>query len=156
MTFAGHKNVKAFVLDRDNWICHYCETDLVAYDEVFPDSATIDHVIPKSKGGSNEASNLVACCSSCNGLKGSMSYDEFIAEAPWRFVKPGKAVRFGLYISRAQEIHKKWVASKGYGDQRLSEWIKHTPPEVQGRLTKVLGILLNEEIYTEKLKCKHH
>lgn len=34
------------------------------------DYATIDHVIPSSKGGSNDETNLVLACSSCNCEKG--------------------------------------------------------------------------------------
>ncbi len=34
------------------------------------DFATIDHVIPSSKGGSNDETNLVLACSDCNNEKG--------------------------------------------------------------------------------------
>jgi hypothetical protein len=38
---------------------------------------TLDHVIPKSKGGSNWQCNLVACCKRCNTLKSDLSVEEF-------------------------------------------------------------------------------
>jgi 5-methylcytosine-specific restriction endonuclease McrA len=37
---------------------------------------TIDHVIPRSKGGMNTWDNLVTCCSSCNLRKGNKSVEE--------------------------------------------------------------------------------
>ena len=44
---------------RDSFTCQYCG-----------DSAeSIDHIMPKSKGGSHEWSNVVACCKKCNLLK---------------------------------------------------------------------------------------
>jgi 5-methylcytosine-specific restriction endonuclease McrA len=48
------------VFARDDWTCQYCgdHRDL-----------TVDHVIPRSKGGSSEWENIVACCSSCNRRK---------------------------------------------------------------------------------------
>lgn len=55
------------IMKRDNYSCIYCgsKKDL-----------TIDHVIPKSKGGQNTWSNLVACCSPCNLRKGDKSLVE--------------------------------------------------------------------------------
>jgi len=35
------------------------------------DAITLDHVVPKSKGGSNSFDNLLPCCTYCNGDKGS-------------------------------------------------------------------------------------
>jgi 5-methylcytosine-specific restriction endonuclease McrA len=41
--------------------------------------ATIDHVIPLSKGGNKyDESNLVIACKTCNKKKGSMSVEEFL------------------------------------------------------------------------------
>ena len=50
---------RALIYKRDDYECQYCgcKNDL-----------TIDHVIPKSKGGQNTWENLVACCTSCNKL----------------------------------------------------------------------------------------
>lgn len=45
--------------------CHYCGKKLKAGD------ATVDHVIPRSKGGPNSASNFVLSCAPCNTTKGS-------------------------------------------------------------------------------------
>lgn len=39
--------------------CRYCGGE----------ASEVDHVIPKSKGGSDAAENLVACCRSCNASK---------------------------------------------------------------------------------------
>lgn len=53
------------VLRRDNWTCHYCGDY----------ASTADHIIPKSKGGTNATSNLVACCPPCNFRKSNKKYD---------------------------------------------------------------------------------
>ena len=47
------------------WKCAYCDLKLDI------DSATIDHVIPKFKGGHNVKSNMICSCSKCNTSKGS-------------------------------------------------------------------------------------
>lgn len=42
--------------------------------------ATIDHIIPRSKGGSHRKENLVDCCETCNGVKGSYDLKMFIVK----------------------------------------------------------------------------
>jgi 5-methylcytosine-specific restriction endonuclease McrA len=49
------------------FLCPYCSAPL---DVI---SMTLDHDIPLKKGGDNEISNLVFCCSDCNELKGAMT-----------------------------------------------------------------------------------
>jgi 5-methylcytosine-specific restriction endonuclease McrA len=58
------------VFKRDNNKCQYCENELNA------ENATIDHVIPRSRGGKHEWSNLVACCLRCNRKKGNRTPNE--------------------------------------------------------------------------------
>lgn len=51
--------------------------NLCAYCGDTENKHTIDHVIPKSKGGTNRLENLVAACFNCNQLKGDLSLQEF-------------------------------------------------------------------------------
>lgn len=55
--------------------CCYCNTLLDS-----PKKMSIDHVIPRSKGGSNHIDNLVICCEPCNTKKGDKFLVDFIAE----------------------------------------------------------------------------
>lgn len=55
------------VLDRDGPHCAYCEEDFRDHNYK---SFTLDHVIPKARGGSNHWSNLVLACGTCNRNKG--------------------------------------------------------------------------------------
>jgi 5-methylcytosine-specific restriction endonuclease McrA len=56
---------KGNVFLRDDWICQYCESDLT------PKTATMDHVLPVSKGGKTMFENIVAACPLCNANKGN-------------------------------------------------------------------------------------
>jgi len=53
---------KRNILIRDGYVCQYCGKKLGK-------DASIDHVIPKSKGGKSHFNNLVACCFKCNNKK---------------------------------------------------------------------------------------
>lgn len=55
---------------RDNGKCQYCDIHLTK------DVATIDHVLPVSKGGTTTWDNCVLCCKSCNSKKGNKLLSE--------------------------------------------------------------------------------
>lgn len=57
-----------FIYARDNHECVYCGNG---------EKLSIDHVVPLVKGGSNDPSNLVTACLSCNLSKGAKSVDEW-------------------------------------------------------------------------------
>jgi 5-methylcytosine-specific restriction endonuclease McrA len=46
------------------WPCYYCGRILVRRD------ASVDHVVPRSRGGVDDASNYVIACRQCNSDKG--------------------------------------------------------------------------------------
>lgn len=58
---------RANLLARDNFKCQYCGISLTA------SSATLDHVVPRSKGGKKSWENMVCACVSCNVKKGNKS-----------------------------------------------------------------------------------
>src|SRR5258705_11379398 len=49
--------------------CYYClrATDLLRQQGIY---MTVDHVLPKCRGGTNEWENLVTACERCNNMKG--------------------------------------------------------------------------------------
>lgn len=55
---------------RDQQTCQYCLQKLT--EKKF----TIDHVVPLSKGGKHEWTNVVAACSKCNNKKGSKTPEQ--------------------------------------------------------------------------------
>lgn len=61
---------KKALWQRDLGTCQYCSKNVTI------SSATIDHVIPKSRGGGHTWDNLVIACSSCNSKKGSRLLEE--------------------------------------------------------------------------------
>ncbi len=55
----------AFVAERAGWRCEYCQ----APEEVFNFPFEVEHILPKSRGGSDEPDNLALACHACNRFK---------------------------------------------------------------------------------------
>ena len=55
-------------------------------------SSTVDHVVPRARGGSNNRKNLVGCCFPCNNLKGAF----LPKELGWKLRLPQRAFDYEL------------------------------------------------------------
>ena len=64
----ARKRFRESIFEEWNWHCAYCDCNLSCND------ATIDHIIPKHKGGHSTRNNLACSCSTCNRSKGSSSW----------------------------------------------------------------------------------
>lgn len=60
------KITRKAVLARDSWTCQYCGRGGSGRTGL-----TVDHVIPRSRGGESVWENIVASCASCNRRKGN-------------------------------------------------------------------------------------
>jgi 5-methylcytosine-specific restriction endonuclease McrA len=76
------------IMMRDKYQCQYCH-------KIFPSGElTLDHVLPRSRGGETTWENLVACCHPCNNRKGARTPEE----AHMKLLKQPKP--FSLHTSR--------------------------------------------------------
>ncbi|MGN7308837.1 HNH endonuclease [Bacillus subtilis] len=60
-------SVKKRVLEEANYLCFFCGEH----------GTSVDHIIPRSKGGTNHRRNLICACIKCNSRRGNMSVAEF-------------------------------------------------------------------------------
>ena len=63
--------VRLRIFERDNGQCTYCGTELTL------ESFNVDHLLPRSRGGTDEESNLALSCVFCNSKKGSKTPEEW-------------------------------------------------------------------------------
>ncbi len=61
--------VREYLLEKFNRKCCYCGKQNIALE--------IEHIIPKSRGGSNKVDNLCIACTDCNKKKGNKTAEEF-------------------------------------------------------------------------------
>jgi hypothetical protein len=52
--------------------CWYCGCEMLPFTDF-----SIDHVVPRARGGRDTWDNLVPCCRFCNSSKGSKTLEEF-------------------------------------------------------------------------------
>lgn len=71
--------VREYVLLKWNHRCVYCDAHDVPLE--------LDHVHPRSKGGSNRVSNLVVACTACNQRKSNQEVGEFLKDDPARLAR---------------------------------------------------------------------
>jgi 5-methylcytosine-specific restriction endonuclease McrA len=84
------------VFGRDGHRCQYCGGP----------AESIDHVLPRSRGGDHTWENVVACCRPCNISKG----DRLPVEAGLRLsTKPGPPRRYAwIYASTGYQVDPAW------------------------------------------------
>jgi len=84
------------ILERDNYVCQYCGLDgRASFENAL--AMRVDFVVPRARKGTKDPSNLVACCTPCNTIKGTRVYASF---------DEAKA----FVLAQRQQLRKTWEA----------------------------------------------
>ena len=104
-------NLREFIFSKTNGKCSYCGAE----------AEEIDHIVPRSKGGTNSTFNLTPACKSCNKLKSKLSLKEFgkIMNKDYSHLEPKKLPKDASIVQSArnymfQEVTKIVPNTKGY------------------------------------------
>jgi 5-methylcytosine-specific restriction endonuclease McrA len=89
------------VLARDGWTCQYCGSN--------KHSLTVDHVIPRSRGGESVWENIVASCAPCNRKKGNRLPQEIRMHPKRRPRPPGPTVFIRIAAPRTPETWEPYL-----------------------------------------------
>jgi len=90
------------IYERDHNTCQYCGF------KGNGKNLTVDHVIPRCKGGTSTWTNVVVACKRCNGLKGSKSLEEL----GWKLSHPPKQPKWKSFTGTPFYKTKKQVWEK--------------------------------------------
>lgn len=83
------------VLARDNYECQYgCGRK----------ATTIDHVVPRSRGGQHDWMNVLACCAKCNSKKA----DKLLSELGWSPLKRPHMPSSSIWLTLGMVRRKEW------------------------------------------------
>ncbi|MGZ5330097.1 MAG: HNH endonuclease [Solirubrobacterales bacterium] len=89
------------VLARDGWVCQYCGND--------KPGLTVDHVIPRSRGGESVWENIVAACAACNRRKGARMPHEVRMHPRTRPRPPGPTVFIRIAAPRTPAAWEQYL-----------------------------------------------
>jgi len=94
-TLKGYDSKKEYIKVRDKYTCMYKDlrTDIVCSKKL-----EVDHMFPKSRGGSDSIDNLICSCSEHNIIKGNQTYKEFTGKNNPK-VKSFKETPFMNYLN---------------------------------------------------------
>jgi hypothetical protein len=83
---------------RDDFSCMYCGRDLHSADAA---DVTLDHLVCRSHGGSNEADNLVTACRSCNSARGAKSVEEYAPGGALERIALARIIPLNVKLAKA-------------------------------------------------------
>jgi hypothetical protein len=70
----GWKALREIIFEVDSFACQYCGSA--------GGHLVVDHIIPRSSGGSDEPTNLVTACLECNSSKANRTPEEWLGKLP--------------------------------------------------------------------------
>lgn len=101
------------ILERDQYRCQYCGLDgLASFENAL--AMSVDFVIPRARKGKKDDRNLVACCHSCNTLKGRRVY---------RNIEEAKS----YVLAQREKLRKAWEA-RANAPAKPAKTQKPSPP----------------------------
>ena len=103
--YQGVNLTRQNIFKRDHFTCQYCGTKR---------DLTIDHVLPKVKGGSDTWTNLVTACKKCNARKGESTPDEANMPLAHKPYKPSYAIFLNDHMNGQSEEWALYLQGHGY------------------------------------------
>jgi len=103
------------IFERDENTCQYCKKKFERSE------LTLDHVVPRSRGGTSTWQNIVLACIRCNMKKGDRLPQEINMKLLRKPIKPQWATRVGVKLGRACKPSWERFLEEAYWDVELRE-----------------------------------
>lgn len=103
------------IFERDSHTCQYCGKRFSKPD------LTLDHVLPRSRGGKDTWTNLVLACVRCNLKKGSRTPEEANMHLLKRPAAPKWMPRFGTQIPKEELMSWQRFVDLAYWNSEITE-----------------------------------
>lgn len=106
-----------FLFARDSYRCQYCGRHMTEFRP--REALTRDHLVPLSRGGTNDWTNVITACSPCNTRKGNRLPEEIGMHPISNPVEP-HFVHLSWAVRRLTPIQARYIRTF-YGDQVLHQ-----------------------------------
>ena len=107
--------LRNFIFSRSNGKCSYCGEKAVE----------IDHIVPRSKGGTDSVNNLTASCRACNEKKSNLSLKKFgkLVGKDFSKLEPRKLPKHASIIQSAREYTVKEITKLVADTKSHDAWL---------------------------------
>jgi 5-methylcytosine-specific restriction endonuclease McrA len=97
---------KYVVFERDKFACQYCKKKVKVHGlSAAPDTATIDHVTPRARGGKTTFENTVTACVACNTRKSNKTPEQVGLKLQ---SKPKRPENINPLVGRIRKVEPEW------------------------------------------------
>ena len=109
------KKLRDFVFSRSNGKCSYCGKQ----------AQEIDHIVPRSKGGTDSVNNLTASCRSCNEKKSNLSLKAFskLMNKDYSHLEPKKLPKDAAIVQSARNYMVREIAKLVSNTTTYDAWL---------------------------------
>ncbi len=131
--------IRKSVYKRDDFLCQICGekvilTRKIKTEEDYSKEASLDHITPISKGGTDSLDNLQTCCRSCNSRKKNRNKDElrFLNVNNGEFTKIHNCILLALSRTKLNTQEGRIlfaIIAKTYGFNKSEDWISNSQLE---------------------------
>jgi hypothetical protein len=140
MKVATNIHIRCRLSEAQNWKCCWCGTQCVPESNQ-SNSATIEHIQPRSLGGADDQENYAMSCSRCNNKRGTLSVEDFMnnkfASTAGRGIRTAET-KLAKHIRSGVKLAKRgWITENGE-PLCVERWIfsLHLTDEHEERLRK--------------------
>ena len=99
----SRKITRRAIFARDRWTCQYCGSG--------HSNLTVDHVIPRSRGGASSWDNIVTCCAPCNRRKGDRLPKEARMHPRSKPAPPSSTIFVHVAVPMVPEVWQQYLAA---------------------------------------------
>jgi hypothetical protein len=107
MTLISIRRNRRSAAKKQGGFCFWCGVALLTFHECYqghPQQVTAEHLRPRSEGGIDGKTNIVAACNACNGARANQPISHWLVRLKLRLAKAGNPSFFEVVLSNLRSL----------------------------------------------------